>query len=124
MPHFIVEYFNESNSNLTAELIANAVYTAACECGLFSKEDIKIRAFCPDFVIFDSAAENHVHITVKLFSGRSKWQIAKMREMIVHGVESLPISSLALSVEIVSLTSDNYFKKTLRQKEVSIMNQV
>ena len=109
MPHCIIEH-SEGLDNI--ELL-QTVYQGALNSGLFNKHDIKTRAIAYDFFQTASEKQNFIHVVVKILSGRSTEQKTILSSEILTQLESLTLSDLSLTVEIVDIDKASYAKQVV-----------
>lgn len=123
MPHFIVEYSGNLDSQVDFPALGRLLRDAAVDTGVFPLGGIRVRMHrCEIFEIADGRSDaSFVHIVLRMGAGRdlSTKKVAagavfgQLETFFQQQFEHLPF---ALSFEVVEINSDLSFKKnTLHQ---------
>ena len=112
MPHCIIEYSKELETEVEPSTLLSSVYYGAFESELFSESDIKVRALAFDHFTTGNTRQNFIHVTVKILSGRNIGQRTKLSQLILHKLNKLALKSVSLTVEITEIEKESYVKST------------
>ena len=108
MPHCIVEY----SSDLTAEVeisgLVETIHHSSLNSGLFSEDSIKVRAISSPAYLVGGQKNNFIHVTVKLFAGRTADQKQQLGQLVLDDLRKLVPTVESISVEIVDLAKEYY----------------
>lgn len=110
MPHAVIEYSSDLNSNIEIASLMQAIHKQLLESGQFGEKDIKVRAYPCDHALVAGQKANFIHITIYMLSGRTaaiKKEITKGVLDVLHG---LRVSAASLSVDARDLDRDVYSK--------------
>mgnify|MGYP000170236963 CR=1 FL=1 len=110
MPHCIIEYSQEIEAEIEPSTLISSVYYGAQESGLFSDNDIKVRALAFNHFATGNLRQDFVHVTVKILSGRNLEQRKKLTQFIVAKLNDLFSKSISLTVEITEIEKESYAK--------------
>jgi 5-carboxymethyl-2-hydroxymuconate isomerase len=112
MPHAVLEYSaNIAPSVRTSGIVAD-IHRIMLDCGLFTPDSIKTRAYSTDMFHVGQLAEegSFAHVTIALLAGR----IVEQRKMLSDNMLALLKASLphadSLTVEIREMDKDTYGK--------------
>ena len=117
MPHFIIEYSQELNSEFEVESLMSSVFNGAVQSSLFSTADIKIRAIPFQYYYAKKCNENNniqqrfIHVCCKMLSGRNLEQRQHLSKLILSELVKQKINSVSMSVEIVDMERESYNKQ-------------
>lgn len=108
MPHCIIEH----SPNFYGESLNQGVYLGAVQTGLFAEDgsDIKVRSMAYDHYQTGENAQDFVHVTVKILSGRSEQDKTRLSESVMAQLKRLSITNASLTVEIVDMDRNSYAK--------------
>lgn len=108
MPHCIIEH----SPNFYGESLNQGVYLGAFESGLFSDDgsDIKVRSLTYDHYQTGENAQDFVHVTVKILSGRTAEDKQHLSHSVMQQLKQLSITNASLTVEIVDMDKASYSK--------------
>ena len=110
MPHCIIEYSNEIEKYINPQRMIDAVYRGASKSELFEDEDIKTRSLAYENYQAGSVKKEFVHVTVKILTGRNITQKRKLSELVMSQLEKIDFQSALLTVDIVEMEKDTYFR--------------
>ena len=71
MPHCIIEYSKDLESELSLSNLLSSIFNGAVESNLFNENDIKVRAIAYDHFTSAESRQNFIHVNAKILSGRS-----------------------------------------------------
>lgn len=111
MPHCIIEYARELESEHSIQNLVEQVHRSAAETGLFQPEDIKTRAIPVDHYFSENPSNTFVHVTAKILSGRTEEQKKHLSRSLLTTLDTeLPQASIK-TVEVVDIDRASYAKK-------------
>ena len=110
MPHCIIEYSNDLETEVETSTLLSSVYNAALESELFFENDIKVRALAFKYFTIGQTWQKFIHVTVKILSGRTLEQRKALSQLILNKLKNLVSNSVSLSVEIAELDKESYAK--------------
>ena len=110
MPHCIIEYSQDLEAEVEPFALLSSVYNGALEAGLFSENDIKVRALAFNHFTTGNLRQNFVHVTVKILSGRNLEQRKKLTQLILAKLNELFSNAISLTVEITEIEKESYAK--------------
>lgn len=113
MPHCIVEYSQAIERTLRPEILVETVQQAALASGLFEPDHVRTRAIAYTRCISGHGAENFVHATLRILSGRDLRQKKALSERVLGELEGLGLSSVSLTVEVCDMDRETYSKKIM-----------
>ncbi|WP_070964377.1 5-carboxymethyl-2-hydroxymuconate Delta-isomerase [Vibrio sonorensis] len=113
MPHCIVEHSSQLTARCKPEHILNAVYQGALNSGLFEGPDIKTRLQPFYHAWTKNQHGEFIHVVVKILTGRDRDQKKALSNMVLKELETLGLSHLSLTVEIVDIDTASYSKKVI-----------
>jgi len=113
MPHCIIEYSKALEQEVEAESLVSAAQAGIVDSGLFESADIKIRALAYETQWIGCARGRFVHVTTRIFSGRSNDTKRRLSGLIQARLERLVPPPLSLTVEICDIHRESYAKKVL-----------
>ncbi len=108
MPHIILEYSTVLHPHIPDAL--KAVHRLVSECGLFSPQAVKARAIAYEQVLLPEGAENFLHVTVAILSGRMEHERADLSRQVFDLVKEHIPSVDRLSVDIREMEKSTYCK--------------
>lgn len=109
MPHCIVEH----SSELDAATLVKAVHQGAIQSELFDCAAIKTRAISYQHHCGDDAFKHFVHVNLKILSGRTEQQKAKLSNIVLEQLKALNLSRISLTVEVSDLHRESYAKAVI-----------
>jgi len=109
MPHCINEYSVDLKKDL--DRLMAAVHDGVLESGLFKPEDVKTRALAFDHWVSSEGDQQFLHVTVRLFAGRSPEEKQALSRSILNLLEQLAIKNISITVEMVDIDTDSYSKR-------------
>jgi 5-carboxymethyl-2-hydroxymuconate isomerase len=110
VPHCIIEYSQELDAEVEPSTLLSSVFYGALETGLFSENDIKVRALAFNHFTTGNLRQNFVHVTVKILSGRNLEQRKNLTQLILVKLNELFSNSISLTVEITEIEKESYAK--------------
>jgi len=108
LPHCIIEY--SKNLESRAAVLMRGVYDASVKSGFFSEKGIKVRAIPYDHALVGGVESVFVHVTARIFAGRSTEQKAQLSELIMSEIQQVGVESCSLTVEVVDIDNQSYAK--------------
>ena len=113
MPHCIIEYSRELESNISIRDLVSAVHRGAEASGLFAREDIKTRAAPYLHYQVAESSGTFVHITLRILSGRTQEQKLGLSQAVHKAALSILPSVNSVSVEVQDINRDCYTKSVI-----------
>ncbi|MGF1701464.1 5-carboxymethyl-2-hydroxymuconate Delta-isomerase [Photobacterium makurazakiensis] len=110
MPHCIIEYSQNIESQTSPFSLVNAVSEGASLSGLFDGPDIKTRAIPYQYYQVGSEQSDFVHVSVRILCGRDHEQKAHLSDHVLKGLVALGLTDVSLTVEIIDIDKDTYSK--------------
>ncbi|PSJ40338.1 5-carboxymethyl-2-hydroxymuconate isomerase [Zobellella endophytica] len=110
MPHCIIEYSATLERQLSPAGLVAAVHGGAEDSGLFGAADIKTRAVGYEHHQAGSHKRDFIHVTLKILSGRSQEQRAALSASVLDALQSLGLSDISLTVDVVEMERESYAK--------------
>lgn len=108
MPHIIVEYSRELENE--ARDVLKAAHHVVTESGLFSAQAVKGRSIGFDDVVLPDGAQNFMHITVSILSGRNTQERSTLSQQVFESAKQHAPNVDRLSVNIHEMDKDTYSK--------------
>lgn len=112
MPHCIVEYSKNLEPSSVTQLI-DAVQHVIESSDLFQAVDVRSRGQSFEHYRLGADKESFIHITIKLLSGRSDEQKAKLTQQVIQALQLLPLSNVLISCECVEIHNTSYQRLAL-----------
>lgn len=106
MPHCIIEFSDE----LDVKPLMAAVHQGTLASGLFTEEDIKVRAMPYSFHYANAEHKHFVHVTTKILSGRTNEQQTFLSQCVLKELEKLVLPSVSITVEVCDIERTSYSK--------------
>lgn len=102
----------EHSTRIDGEALVFLVYKGALESNLFEAEgsDIKVRAVPYSNFKTGNVDIDFVHVTLKILSGRSATQKAKLTHLVLAQLNTLQITDCSISVEVADIDRESYAK--------------
>ena len=113
MPHCIIEYSAPLCEITPAATLIDAVYRAACDSDLFDNSHIRVRATAYHDYIAGYAADNFIHVTLRILSGRSQQQKSRLTDSVRERLCGLGLSSVSVSVDIRDIDRETYARTVI-----------
>lgn len=110
MPHLVVEYSRDVESQTDITALLHAAHEGAFQSGLFSLDDIKVRAYPCDHSLVAGRSATSVHVTVYLLSGREQAAQKALAERVLSHLAELNLSLQSLSVDCRDMDRSVYTK--------------
>ena len=110
MPHCIIEY--NADMELQPEDLVGRTYQGALQSGLFSPEDIKVRAISYAHYSVGGLQAPFIHVTTRLLPGRTSEQKAALSNSILTQLLALELKNTTISVESIDIDAACYAKVT------------
>lgn len=108
MPHCVIEH--SGNFESRANDLIKAVFDGALRTNLFNQKDIKTRTLSYSHFLTGGSNKPFIHISAKMLAGRSQEQKQNLSEAIKNGIETLALGDCALTIEIIDIEKETYFK--------------
>jgi len=113
MPHCTIEYSKELEKEIKPSELIDKVYRGTINSNLFTDTDIKTRAIpFKNYQIGDKKA-NFIHVTIRIWSGRSQEQRKILSEAILNEFKNINIKQLSITIEICEIETESYSKLLL-----------
>lgn len=108
MPHCIIEH----SPSFYGESLNQGVYLGALQSKLFAEDgsDIKVRSMAYDHYQTGENAQDFVHVTVKILSGRTAEDKQRLSQLVMKQLQALSITNASLTVEVVDMDRGCYSK--------------
>lgn len=110
MPHCIVEYSINLNDESFNNTLMRAVYSATLSSGLFSSNDIKVRAIPYTYYTAQNEEQGFVHVVLKILSGRELEQRSLLSGLVLDELDKLSLNEVSLTVEVIEIEKASYAK--------------
>ena len=110
MPHCIIEYSKEIEKSVEPKQLINAVYQGALMSDLFKADDIKTRSIGYDNYQAGSIKKAFIHVSVKIFSGRTLEQKKTLSSSIMSQLKMIDFPSILLTIEVLDIEKESYGK--------------
>lgn len=109
MPHCIIEH----SPALSAHSLNQSVFTGALASSLFDSEgrDIKVRSLAYDHYQTGKQVQDFVHVQLRILSGRSAEQKAKLSQAVMDELSSLHLQHTSITVEVIDMDRASYQKR-------------
>ena len=113
MPHCIIEYSQGIERTLRPAILVDAVQRAAIASGLFEPDHVRARAIAYTDCIAGYQADDFVHVTLRILSGRDRQQKKALSEGVLGELVRLGLSSVSLTVEVTDMDRETYSKRIM-----------
>ena len=117
MPHCIIEYSKELESELEPRLMINAAHQGAVGSGLFEESHIKSRTFGYEHYKTGTNELLFIHITARILSGRKLEQKTDLSQKILAQFKALleekGLSAISVTVDVSDMEREAYSKVIL-----------
>ncbi|MCF6189311.1 MAG: 5-carboxymethyl-2-hydroxymuconate Delta-isomerase [Cocleimonas sp.] len=114
MPHCIIEYSKELESEINPKLMINAAHHGALASTLFKESHIKSRTVSYQHYKTGANDLRFIHITLRILSGRTLGQKTDLSQHILSQFKALlgskNLSSISVTVEVSDMERDTYSK--------------
>jgi 5-carboxymethyl-2-hydroxymuconate isomerase len=114
MPHCIVEYSKELERQIHPSALMAAAYQGAVKSGLFAEENIKSRAIAYSIFQTGDKKPDFIHVTLRIFSGRTLEQRKALSHQVMAEFEVLPLPALTVTIDICEMVKETYTKKLIQ----------
>ena len=110
MPHCLVEYSKEISKEIAVQQIMQSLHEILYSSTLFDPGSVKIRSIEHENYLLPVNYENFIHVTLCIFTGRSKEQKRDLARSI-HEYLSSVFSDLkiCLTSEVCEIDQNSYF---------------
>ncbi len=108
MPHCIIEYSQKLESSLDIKALVQCVHSSTLASGLFSEQAIKSRAIAYEHYQTGGSDGPFIHITIRLFDGRTGEQKAALSRAVLDDVIGQMKDVGSVTVEIVDIDKASY----------------
>ncbi len=113
MPHFVVEYPREIESQYDISKMMQIAFDAGLESGEMGPHDLKVRAIAYDHHYMANNDETFVHITVYLLSGRTEEQKKNIGGLLLTALGGYLENVTSVSVDLQDMDRAVYTKRVL-----------
>lgn len=110
MPHCIIEYSKNIESQTKADALMKAVYQGVQSSDLFEKSHIRVRALAFEHTLLAGDYTDFIHVTLRLHQGRSADQKELLSGLVLSELLSLDMSSVSITVELIEMDTASYKK--------------
>jgi len=111
MPHCTIEYSAPLGDILSIEALVSASHRGLIESELFEPKAIKTRAYACDYYLVGEDACNHfIHFNIAIMPGRTDEQKALLLERIYDAIALITTRVSSVTIEIVDIKQQYYFK--------------
>ena len=111
MPHCIVEYSAPLAAQIDIQALATKVHLGTFDSGLFELNAIKTRAYCAQhYLVGDHDDAQFVHIQIAIMPGRTVAQKQVLLDSVSKALSDYSTID-SLTIEVVDLAKEAYFKK-------------
>ena len=111
MPHCIIEYSKTLNTRVEARRLVEVVHKAVLESALFEPSHIRVRACVYEEHVIGYPVHDFIHVTLKILCGRTQQQKKDLAERVLGELDSIGLTSISLSVEVVDIERETYSRK-------------
>lgn len=108
MPHLIIEYSADCVDEHQAQAMADAVFVAAQDSGLFETANIKSRAIPVSAYRLGVAGRGFVCVRCRIHAGRSGAQKKQLSEAVVSALRELGLGVATITAEVIDMDVDSY----------------
>ena len=113
VPHCIIEYAKEFESDIAPSAFIKAVHQGAVASTLFDESHIKTRTHAVEHYQVGTDDSRFIHITAHILSGRSVEQKAQLSAHILSQLQALALTAVVITVQICDIERDTYTKVVL-----------
>lgn len=113
MPHAVVEYSQDIETQFEAQALMQAVHMSLLSSAQFAEKDIKVRLYGCDHALVAGESATFIHITVYMLSGRSDETKKAITEHLLEVLKGLNLASASLSVDARDMDRSVYSKVTI-----------
>ncbi len=113
MPNCTIEYARELESKLAPETLLDEVFQGLVTSGLFDVANINVRLIPFDHYQSAGGKRPFIHVTVKVFPGRSLEQKKGLSECVAERLRNVAYPPTLLTVEILELEKESYSRVQL-----------
>ncbi|MCW8914529.1 MAG: 5-carboxymethyl-2-hydroxymuconate Delta-isomerase [Magnetovibrio sp.] len=110
MPHLIIEYAAELESDVDIQQLAKTAFDGAVASKLFTPANIKSRAHPVQAYWIGGKKVPFVHVNVKLLPGRTNEQKKTLTTSVFDAIKKLVGDAVKVSVEANDIEADVYTK--------------
>jgi 5-carboxymethyl-2-hydroxymuconate isomerase len=110
MPHIVVEYSDNIEKDIEGSRITEKLHAAVVNSGFFSPEAVKARAVGYSNYVLPEGAEDFVHITTSILTGRTEEQRKALNDAIFSTAKEAMPEVQKLSSNIHEMDKDIYRK--------------
>ncbi|PIE42155.1 MAG: 5-carboxymethyl-2-hydroxymuconate isomerase [Gammaproteobacteria bacterium] len=103
MPHSIVEYSHSVEKQIDPEILLATVHQTISKSPLFGVNDVSTRSMRYTHYRLGSKKAGFIHVTVRLFQGRSDRDKAELTRQIGEAVEAMGLIDTQISCECVDI---------------------
>lgn len=126
MPHFVIEYSENLESDIDLRAIVDAVHESAVDSGLFKIGGIRVRTLRHDIYKIADGNPRHafLHVRVSILEGRQIEEREKLGNSILAAIDVLLANAhknrgIALSVEVSEIDDNMSFKRNSLHDQLS-----
>jgi 5-carboxymethyl-2-hydroxymuconate isomerase len=110
MPHIVIEHSDNLEIEVRSHKLVRELHSVVTRSGLFDPQAVKARSLSFDSYVLPEGAENFLHVTVSILSGRSEAERKKLSSQLFARVKELIPSVDRLSVNIHDMCLETYSK--------------
>ncbi|WP_262691696.1 5-carboxymethyl-2-hydroxymuconate Delta-isomerase [Kordiimonas aestuarii] len=114
MPHLVIEYSDVDYSRAVVADMMSAAHAGAMASGLFTEQDVKVRAYPCQYVLVGGDVGSTIHVTVYLLSGRDQDTQKKLAAAVLEHIAALDLAPSSLSVDCRDMDRAVYSKVTTK----------
>ncbi len=108
MPHLIVEYSADCIDEHEAQAMADAVFRAALDSGLFEMANIKSRTIPITAYRTGVEGKGFVCVRCRIHAGRSGAQKKQLSEAVVAALRELELGVATITAEVIDMDRASY----------------
>lgn len=113
MPHCIIEYATTLEQQVDANTLTKTVFETVAESLLFERQNVRARAQGFSNFILGTEDKHFIHVTIRLFQGRSDKEKVLLNEQIGNALKDLQLRDVKISVECVDIHKASIYPKTI-----------
>lgn len=115
MPHFIIEFSEESATDERIGNLMDSLYHAAVASELFEPDNIKVRMHPLRYYTSANSRDSFIHAQLRIHNGRTPEQKKMLSDSVLATIREQHWPVKRITVEVVDMDKDSYSKYTADQ---------
>mgnify|MGYP002619436911 FL=1 len=111
MPHFVIEYSRNIESDYDVNEIIDTAFQAGVDCGFMNPDSIQVRAIGYDNFRLKDGLTSFLHLTVALFAGRTLEQKQSFTTLACERLAERFPKIVSISVDMRDMDQQVYRKR-------------